>query len=111
MVNILGLWHKRWIYMSKNHLTIFIFLMTNLQHTDFQNKKGTEFFKVYGITIVVAFLCLNIWTNRLAGENATFFDQNEVVPMVPVQPTAPIADAEDVLPVSLLKKIFIHLSF
>ena len=86
--------------------------MYNYQQIEENKNMGSEFMKIFGATLVISFLLMSMIQYRMG---ATEFDQvtNEVkVEESPaVQPTTPIADAKDFLPLHKLKNIFVNLSF
>ncbi len=86
---------------------------------DFQNKvpglhdekKASEFFKVYGITILLAFAMISFFRSHLEGEITALFEHKSIEVEEVVTANMPIASTDDLLCFDRIKILINNISF
>ena len=82
--------------------------MDPCQNTTDSNSKGAEFLKIYGLTLVTAFVLMVAFRYRMNHTPTSYLPQ-AVEPSELSNP--PVASFDALLPLEKLKEIFVDLSF
>ena len=85
--------------------------MYNDQNMEGAKKSGTEFLKVYALTLFSAFVLMAAVQYRLGDESISYFKTEQVPPKKTAPSITPIAEADDFFPIRKLKNLFVKLSF
>jgi hypothetical protein len=86
--------------------------MNSIQQIEVKSNGGLEFMKIYGITLVSAFVLMFVIQFRMntIDINPPAENTHEEIEL-PAQTPSPMANAKDILPLHKLKNIFVNLSF
>lgn len=86
--------------------------MNNIQQIEAKPNSGLEFMRIYGITLVSAFVLMSVIQFRMnpVGINSPAENTHKKLEL-PTQAPSPIANADGFFPLHKLKNIFVNLSF